>query len=57
MKLVAAKDAIVLCNHLIQELERLSSGSLTKEEFAQEVTRSGAIIEIAGKIMENWKKW
>jgi hypothetical protein len=50
------KDAIVLCDHLIQRIERLTAGGMSKEEFAWEVAFSGKILEMARDIVATLRK-
>lgn len=42
-----------LNNHLFEQLERLNDECLTEEELTKEITRSKAMTDIAGKIIEN----
>ena len=42
-----------LNNHLFEELERLNDEDLTGDALMEEIKRSEAITDIAGKIIEN----
>lgn len=42
-----------LNNHLFEELERLNDEELTGDALMEEIKRSEAITDIAGKIIEN----
>lgn len=42
-----------LNNHLFAQLERLSDEDLSSEELEKEITRTKAITEVAGKIIDN----
>ncbi len=42
-----------LNNHLFEQLERLNDEYLTEEELTKEITRSRAMTDIAGKIIDN----
>ena len=42
-----------LNNHLFAQLEMLSDEDLSSEELEKEITRTKAITEVAGKIIDN----
>jgi len=44
-----------LNNHLFMQLERLNDEELILENLQQEIKRSKAIADVAGKIIENGK--
>lgn len=44
-----------LNNHLFMQLERLAEEGLTAEQIESEVKRTGAIVDVADKIVDNAK--
>jgi hypothetical protein len=42
-----------LNNHLFAQLERLNNEDLKKEDLAEEIRRSGALVDVANAIITN----
>lgn len=42
-----------LNNHLFAQLERLSEEELSVEELSKEISRTGAIVNVASQIIDN----